>query len=236
MDTEKYYNESYIKPIIKVGRIVLIGSMIYFFLPFLWTWFFKGIQPDWAKIGEATVLWAILNLPWWISDPFAYFPVQGITGQLFCTLAGNASNLRMPCAIGAQKACGVEPGTKEGSIVSTIAIATTAFVSIGILAIGVIAGQAILNALPDSVTNSLSLMLPALLGAVFAAFLDGNEILAVICMALSLITIHLTNSGVFGYSDIVWLIQMFIPIFGTIAIGMLMRKRQLKKSGESTKE
>ena len=236
MDKEKYYSESYIKPIIKVGRIVLLGSMVYFFFPFLWTWFAKGIKPDWAKIGEASMLWIIMNLPWWISEPFAYFPVQGITGQLFCTLAGNSSNMRMPCAIGAQKACGVEPGTKEGSIVATIAIATTSFVSMGILAVGVVAGQAILNALPDSVTNSLSLMLPALLGAVFGAFLEGNELLAGICMAISLVTIWATNAGFFGYSDIVWLVQMFIPIFGTIAIGMAMRKRQLKKSGENAEE
>ena len=60
--------------------------------------------------------------------------------------------MRMPCAITAQKAAGVDPGTQKGSLISTIAISITCFVSIGILAVAVFAGQAALSRLPASVS------------------------------------------------------------------------------------
>lgn len=236
MHNNDYYNKNYLGSIVKVGRIVLLFSMVYFFVPFLWTWLIKGIQPTWSAIATGCFLWFMINLPWYLSEPIAYFPVQGVTGMIICTLAGNSSNMRMPIAISTQKAVGVEPGTKEGTIIATIAIATTCFISIGILAIFILVGQALLNVLPESVTSAITFMLPALLGAVFAQFLIGQEVLGAIAMAIGLGIMLLGNNGFLSFipGDGVYLVEMLLPIIGTIAIGILLEKNKQKKNAAKT--
>lgn len=232
-----YFNESYIPSLVRVGRIVLLAAIVYFFIPFLWTWLGKGVMPHWKEIAGASVIWLMMQLPWYISEPIAYFPVQGITGMLICSLAGNASNMRMPCALTAQKAAGVKPGTQQGTLVSTIAIAATCFVSIGILAVFVIAGQSVLNMLPDSVTNSLSLMLPALFGCVFAQFMGEDLPTAGFCMAIGLGIMIIGNTGVLNWIpfDGVYLLEMLLPIMGGIAFAYAMQKRRMAKKGSDAK-
>lgn len=232
-----YFEKQYLGSIVRVGRLVLLFSAVYFFMPFFWTWFIKGIQPNWAAIGSASFIWFMLQLPWYLSEPIAYFPVQGVTGMIICTLAGNSSNMRIPIAISTQKAVGVQPGTREGTVIATIAISTTCFISITILALFIIAGQAVLNALPDSVTNAISFMLPALLGAVFAQFLDGHESLGVISMAIAIGLLVLGNTGLLNFlpGDTLYLVQMLLPIIGTIALGVLFEKNKLKKIDKSLK-
>lgn len=78
--------------------------------------------------------------------------------------------MRVPCSSVAQEAAGVEMGTEEGSIISTIGIATSILVNIVILTVGAVAGSVILNILPAPVKEALNFLLPALFGAVFGQF------------------------------------------------------------------
>lgn len=226
-----YFNGKYIPSLVIVGRIILSLAIFYFFLPFLWTWFGRGIEPQWKEILGASAIWLMMQLPWYISEPIAYFPVQGVTGMLICSLAGNSSNMRIPCALTAQKAAGVNPGTQQGTLISTIAIAATCFVSIGILAIFVIGGQSVLNMLPASVTNSLSLMLPALFGCVFAQFMGEDIPTAGFCMAIGIGILMIGNTGILDGIpfDGVYLIEMLLPIFGGIIFAYKMQKRRNAK-------
>ncbi len=226
-----YFNGKYMPSLVIIGRVILSLAMFYFFIPFLWTWFGKGIVPQWKEIAGASVIWLMIQLPWYISEPIAYFPIQGVTGMLICSLAGNSSNMRIPCALTAQKAAGVNPGTQQGTLVSTIAIAATCFVSIGILAVFVVGGQTILNLLPDSVTNSLSLMLPALFGCIFAQFMGEDLPTAGFCMAIGIGILLIGNTGVLNWIpfDGVYLLEMLLPIFGAIIFAYNMQKRRKAK-------
>lgn len=231
------YNEEYLPSIVRVGRFVLLASTLFFFVPFLYTWIGLGIEPSWPAITKGAFAWLLINLPWWISEPIAYFPVQGVTGILICSLAGNASNMRMPCAITAQKAAGVEPGTEKGSLISTIAISVTCFVSIGVLALAVLAGQAILSQLPASVSDGLSLLLPALFGCIFAQFLSGNEKSGAVAMILAIGVLLLYNYGFLSAipADGGSIIVMLLPILGTIAFAYVLAKKNGKKPEEEEK-
>ncbi|WP_321005408.1 hypothetical protein [Enterocloster bolteae] len=76
---EDVYNKEYLPSIVRVGRFVLLASTLFFFAPFLYTWIGWGVMPDWPAIVKGTFAWLLINLPWWISEPVAYFPVQGET-------------------------------------------------------------------------------------------------------------------------------------------------------------
>ena len=73
---EDVYNKEYLPSIVRVGRFVLLASTLFFFAPFLYTWIGWGVTPDWPAIVKGTFAWLLINLPWWISEPVAYFPVQ----------------------------------------------------------------------------------------------------------------------------------------------------------------
>lgn len=232
-NVEDVYNKEYLPSIVRVGRFVLLASTLFFFAPFLYTWIGCGITPKWTAILKGTFAWLLINLPWWISEPVAYFPVQGITGMLLCSLAGNASNMRMPCAITAQKAAGVDPGTQKGSLISTIAISITCFVSIAILAIAVLAGQVVLSRLPASVSEGLSLLLPALFGCIFAQFLVGNEKSGAFSILIAIGVLLLYQKGFLNAipADGGSIIVMLVPIIGTMVFAYAAVKKEGKQTG-----
>jgi len=79
-------------------------------------------------------------------------------------LAGNISNLRLPCSAVAQESAGVQEGSNEGSIISTIAISVSIIVNVVILLFGAIGLTALVNNLPPSVLSAFDYILPAYLG------------------------------------------------------------------------
>ena len=56
-------------------------------------------------------------------------------------------------------------------------------------------------------------------------------LLGAIAMGISLLLLVAGNKGMLSFipGDGVYLIQMLVPIIGTIALGMLLEKRKLKK-------
>ncbi len=84
---EDVYNKEYLPSIVRVGRFVLLAStlfsLLHFYIPGL-----DGGHTGLAGYRKGHFAWLLINLPWWISEPVAYFPVQGVTGMLLCSLAG----------------------------------------------------------------------------------------------------------------------------------------------------
>jgi hypothetical protein len=67
----------------------------------------------------------------------------------------------------AQKSAEVEPGTPEGDVISAMGIATSVFVSIGIVTLFVFIGSWVLPMLPKIVHTAFNYILPAIFGALF---------------------------------------------------------------------
>ena len=76
----------------------------------------------------------------WFVEPISYFPIVGAAGTYMAFISGNISNLRIPCAMIAQKAAGVEPGPDRDSIVATLGMAVSIIVNVITLAAGIFAG------------------------------------------------------------------------------------------------
>lgn len=223
---DKYHNV-YIPSLIRIGRIIFIISLLLFFCPFLISWFVYGVTPQWSQIGKASLAWLVINAPWWIIEPISFFPVLGIPGLFISFLSGNGTNMRMPCALAAQKATDTHPGTIQGGIISAIGISASVFVNLAILAAGVFVGQQFLSLLPPSATAAMDFLLPALFGCVIAQYSEGNTSTGIIALVLGVGSLMMKNHGMFNWFPIDPSIPaMLLPIFGTMAIAYFTSKNK----------
>ena len=142
--------------------------------------------------------------------------------------------MRVPCAMVAQEAADVEPGTEKGSVISTIGIAVSIIVNIVILSIGVVFGQAILSVLPPQVTAAFDLILPALFGAVFGQFAIMKPKFAAVAALIAVPMNFLLKNGVFDFmpgSGSPSYLVILTAVFGTILIGKkINEKEEIKES------
>lgn len=231
----EYYGEVFLPKAIKWGRIVCCSAMVIFFLPFFVTWLFMGIEPDWGKLATASTIWLAQSVIWYVVEPLSYAPVLGIPGTFISFLAGNGSQIRMPCAIVSQKVAGVEPGTDEGSLMATIGISVSVFVNTIVLILGVLIGATALARLPESVSVAVSYMVPALYGSILATNLCGNEGTGAMAVVLGIGTTLAYRAGWFSWiplNDVSW-IRLLIPIFGTILVTYFMGMSKNKKIDEN---
>ncbi len=86
-----------------------------------------------GMLGVAPVFWTV-----GIIEVFTFTPMLGAGGSYLGFITGNLSNLKVPCALNAMEAAKVKPGTEEGEVISTIAVASSAIVNTLILTLGVL--------------------------------------------------------------------------------------------------
>ncbi len=211
--------QSFVKQIIFWGRITLFGAWLCSFLPPLYLAVVHGVLPDFEVIAKAFSMIASVMVVSWIVEPIAYFPIVGITGTYMSWLAGNISNMRVPVSALAQSAAGVEEGTSEGDIISTLGIGISVIVNLVILVLAVLFGQQIINSLPQSVQVAFKFILPAVFGAILANFAlrDYKLGLFALCMAFGLTTLKMPS-----------FIVLPVCVFGTIIVGILKFKHESK--------
>ena len=229
---ENYYNLEYLPKMHRIGKVIGVLAVVASFMPALALGLFYGLWPDWAALGTAA-LTAISSFGvLWFVEPLSYYPVVGPMGTYMAFVSGNISNMRIPCASMAQVSAGVEPGTEKGSIIATIGMG----VSIVINTLGVIAGQAILSALPAAVNNALSnYLLPALFGALIVQFgmkAKGHTVLMLAIGCFMYIAVGKSPLPVNLFS---WLngasnyLPTLVCVFVSIAIMMVASKKKAAK-------
>lgn len=184
---------------------------------------FEIIPPIGAVIGAFISIAGTFGVMW-VVEPISYYPVLGIPGTYMAFLSGNISNLRLPCAAAAQESAGVETGTPQGSIISTIAIAASIVVNLVILTVGVFALVSVFQALPELWTNALeSYLVPAIFGAIFAQFGRDYPKVAGVGFIIALIMTGLVDLGILAFlpGDPIYAI-ILVSVFGTMYIARWM--------------
>ncbi len=179
-----------------------------------------GLMPPFSAIlsGFLAITSAVGVI--WFVEPISYFPIVGVAGTYMAFVSGNISNLRIPCAMIAQKAAGVEPETDRGSIVATLGMVVSIIVNVIILAAGIFAGAQVLQQLPEIVVKALQLLLPALFGAIFVQFAMSKLKLAPIVLALCLLLAISVRKGIIpGFAS------TLIAVFASIAIAIFSIRR-----------
>lgn len=228
MDKTEQFDGIYLPYIIKWGRITGWLGVLVSFGPALVLAVVYGLVPPISAIITAFIAIASAVGVVWVVEPISYFPIIGVPGTYMAFLTGNISNLRIPAAAVSQNVAGVEPGTKEGTIIATLGMAISVIVNIVILALGVFAGTAILESLPENIVKSFNYLLPALFGAIFMQFALKKLKLAPLGLGIALMLTFAVRAGVFSFlpGNPTYVVTLG-AVFGTMAIGIALYKKKL---------
>ena len=224
----KYYSETYMPGIIKWGKLTMLLGIVTMFLPPLVFSAVFGYWPPLSAILTGTLAQVSVSGAFYVVEPISYFPILGIPGTYMTFLSGNTSNMRLPCSSVAQEAAGVEFGSRQGSIISTIGIGVSVIVNIVILTIGAVGSNVILGLLPEAVTSALNFLLPALFGAVFGQFAVSRPKLAVVSILIVFAINWLNNNGFLSFlGGFAGSVVILVSVFGSIFAGRFLYKKEL---------
>lgn len=169
-------------------------------------------------ISVAPIFWTV-----GVIEVFTYVPMLGTGGSYLGFVTGNLANLKVPCALNSMSRAGVEAGTEEGEVISTIAIATSSIVTTLIIAIGVLLLSQIAPILESPVLQpAFENILPALFGALGVVFVSKDWKIAIapllVMVALFLFVPSLASA-----------VGLLVPVGALIAIGVarILYKRNL---------
>ena len=215
MTKEEIYSKDYIPYSIKYGRMTSLIGVVASFVTLIVLALVFGVMPTAKAIAAAAAIRISACLVYYFIEPISFQPVLGIPGTYMAFLSGNISNLRVPCSSVAQQAAGVQEGTPEGAVISTVGVAVSVVVNTTILTIGVLLGQQIISMIPASLVSALVYLVPALYGAMLMQMVLYAPKIAIISVPLSIIALAVSKmTGWFDSS-----VAILISVFGSIFIG-----------------
>lgn len=223
-----YFENNYLTYINKWGKITnWLGVLLAFGPAVVLAVIFKIVPPINGIITGFIAVASAVGINWFI-EPVSYFPIIGVPGTYMAFISGNISNLRIPCAAVAQNVAGVEPGTEEGTIISTLGISTSIITNILILTLGVFAGSTLLARLPENVVDAFNYLLPALFGAIFVQFAVMKLKLAPIALGIGLGLTLALERGLLAFlpGNPTYVVTLG-AVFGTIAIARSLYNKKL---------
>ena len=166
---------SYMQSIHTAGRIwMLTAFALLILVPTIICIHYKswpGFGPVFqGLLGVAPIFWTVGTI-----EVFTYTPMLGAGGSYLGFVTGNLTNLKVPCALNAMQSAGVEPGTEEGEVLSTIAIAVSSIVTTVIIILGVF----MLNTLRPILESPMlapafANILPALFGGLAVVYVSKD--------------------------------------------------------------
>ncbi|MBP2637988.1 MAG: putative rane protein precursor [Firmicutes bacterium] len=204
-------NEIFLKKCIRIGSVTLVLGIIANFMPAMYLWLGLGVKPPIDDIGKIFLIIASTYLTSWITQPITFFPLLGTSGSYVTWLSGSGAEIKTPASNMAQKAVGVEQGTPQGNVISTIGVATSVFVTFVVITSFVFAGQYLIPLLPVFVTKSFGFLLPAVFAAVVINMAKGNLDLCAAIVVFATLTMYV-QKHIFGFPT--WFATLFIVLMG----------------------
>lgn len=126
-------------------------------------------------LGVAPIFWTVGTI-----EVITFTPMLGTAGSYLGFTTGNLTNLKVPAALNAMENAKVKPGSEEGEIISTIAIATSSIVTTIIIALGVFMLTQLTPLLNSPILKpAFDNILPALFGGLGVVYISKNWKIAV---------------------------------------------------------
>lgn len=183
--------------------MVPVAIAVYFDAWPKWTYVFKGL------LGVAPIYWAV-----GIIEVFTYAPMLGTGGTYLGFVTGNLASLKVPCALNAMEAAGVQANTEEGDVISTIAIATSSIVTTLIIAVGALLLRHLQPILQSELLRPcFAYITPALIGALAVVYFAKGWKLA-LAPAIVMILVFAIVPGMSSS------VGIMVPVGVLIALGV----------------
>lgn len=213
----------------KSGRIFMLCFIAYTVLIPIIVSAVYGAWPSLPEIlpGLVTIL-AMLGVQS-VLEAGLYTPILGSSSYLtFAT--GNIMNLKIPCALNAQKVAGVENNTPEGDAIALISTCVSSIVTIIVLTIGLLLVIPLKPFLESEIASSASnYLMAALFGCIAVGFLapaGGNRVMKnklLVAILPFVLTMVLALAGVLTSSMGIVMIIVAIPL--CIFTGLFLFKK-----------
>lgn len=198
MDKKEIFKNEYMPYIIKWGKITCWLSLPIVFIPAVVLFFVFGARPPLEGIITGLVTSISSTIAWYIVDPVSLFPILGVAGLYMTYISGNSKEIRAPAAMQAMEAAGVEGGTEEGTVISSLGIAASVFISITVMTIVAVAGQAVLSLLPPIVLKAFNYLVPSLFGGLlFQRLMTTPVRLILFCIPFTVLLKVMNLNGIF---------------------------------------
>lgn len=169
MKKTDFYGKIWVWTAVVVVLLVPIAICLYYDAWPQGTAVLKGL------LGVAPIYWTV-----GVIEVITYTPMLGTAGTYLAFVTGNLTSLKAPSALNAMESAEVKPGTEEGEVISTIAIATCSIVTTLVLVVGVCA-LAVISPILDSpvLTPAFDNILPALFGGLAVVYVGKNWKIAI---------------------------------------------------------
>lgn len=169
-------------------------------------------------LGVAPIFWTVGTI-----EVFTFSPMLGAGGSYLGFVTGNLTNLKVPCALNAMQAAGVEPGSEKGEVLSTIAIAVSSIVTTLIIIAGVFLLSYLRPVLESpTLAPAFANILPALFGALAVVYVSKDWKIA-LAPLIFMVVLFLCVPSLAGS------VGVLVPVGSLLAIGVA---RILYKKGK----
>lgn len=157
------------------GRIWILCALGMIFAYPIVTCIYYGAWPGWRPvlkglIGVAPIFWTV-----GLIEVLTFVPMLGTAGSYLAFVTGNLTNLKVPAALNAMENAKVKPGSEEGEVISTIAVATSSIMTTIIIALGVAMLVPLTPILSSPVLKpAFDNILPSLFGGLAVVYVSKN--------------------------------------------------------------
>ena len=159
-------------------------------------------------LGVAPIYWTVGCI-----EVLTYTPMLGVGGTYLAFVTGNLTSLKAPSALSAMENAGVKPGSEEGEVISTIAIATCSIVTTLVIVVGVCVLSLISPILDSPVLKpAFDNILPALFGGLGVVYISKNWKLAIAPLVFMIVLFLLVPS-------LAGSVGVLVPVGVLIALG-----------------
>ena len=195
------------------GRIWILSAIGMIFSYPIITCLYYGAWPGWKPVlqgllGVAPIFWTV-----GLIEVLTFVPMLGTGSSYLAFVTGNLTNLKVPAALTAMENAKVKPGSEEGEVISTIAVATSSIVTTVIIALGVallVPLTPILN--HPAVKPAFDNILPSLFGGLAVVYVSKNwkiSIAPLVFMVVLFLLVPALSTSV----------GVLVPVGALIAIG-----------------
>lgn len=180
--------EIYEKKVTQIGRTtIFIGIILSLLVPVL-LWINYGVFPPIKNLLKGVLTVSSFMIPLSIAEILSFYPILGSSGIYMAYTTGNIANLKLPSAAIGMEVAEVKPSTKEGDVISTIAMAGSVIMCELILVLGVIMLAPISAKLNNPLLKpAFENILPALFGSIGAYYILKEWKLAVVPLIIGIL-------------------------------------------------